>query len=127
LAEAILTKAKSDIVNIVQTDSLEASPGRCGKCIVGNRKVLLRNRMLMPEEGVSISDTEADLISLETQGKTVMILAVDGESVGLIVVMDTLKESAAKAVEQLKGLNLEVAILTGDTSARPELSPNSWG
>ena len=43
-----------------------------------------------------------------------MILAVDGESVGLIAAMDTLKESAVEAVEQLKALNLEVAMLTGD-------------
>jgi cation transport ATPase len=43
-----------------------------------------------------------------------MILAADGKSVGLIAAMDTLKESAAEAVEQLKRLKLEVAILTGD-------------
>jgi Cu+-exporting ATPase len=69
--------------------------------------------MLMKEQGVPISDVEADLTSLETQGKTVMILAVDGNGAGLIAAMDTLKESAVEAVEQLKGLNLEVAILTG--------------
>jgi Cu+-exporting ATPase len=114
LAEAILKKAESDNVPINQPDSFEALAGMGVQCSVGNRKVLLGNRKLMQEKGVPISEAEADLTSLETQGKTVMILAVDGKSVGLVAAMDTPKESAAEAVDQLKALNLEVAILTGD-------------
>ena len=79
LAEAILLKAESDKVHIDQADNFEALPGRGVQCTVGNRKVLLGNRKLMQEQGVSISEIEADLVSLESQGKTVMILAVDGE------------------------------------------------
>ena len=43
-----------------------------------------------------------------------MILAVDGVAAGLIAAMDTPKENAAEAIEQLKGMDLEVAMLTGD-------------
>jgi Cu+-exporting ATPase len=81
---------------------------------VEKRKVLLGNRKLLQEQGVSISREEGDLTLLESQGKTVMMLAVDGKIVGLIAAMDILKENAAEAVAQLKALNLEVAILTGD-------------
>ena len=114
LAEAILAKAKSDRATVDTVDSFEALPGRGVRCSVGGKKVLLGNRKLMQEQNVSVTDLDADLASLETQGKTVMILAVDGRSVGLIAAMDTVKESAAEAVEQLKALNLEVTILTGD-------------
>jgi Cu+-exporting ATPase len=48
------------------------------------------------------------------QGKTVMILSVDGQAAGLIAAMDTAKESAIQAIEQLKNMNLEVTMLTGD-------------
>ena len=68
----------------------------------------------MQEQVVSIDEIEADLVLLETQGKTVMILAVDGKTVGLVAAMDTLKDSAVEAVAQLKALNLEVTVLTGD-------------
>jgi Cu+-exporting ATPase len=43
-----------------------------------------------------------------------MILAVDGVAAGLIAAMDTTKENAAQAIAELKGMNLEVAMLTGD-------------
>ena len=76
--------------------------------------MLLGNRKLMQEQNVSIAELEADLTSLEAQGKTVMILAVDGSAAGLIAAMDTPKESAAEAIGQLKGMNLEVVMLTGD-------------
>ena len=114
LAEAILAKAEADKVNISQSDSFEALPGRGVQCNVEGKAVLLGNRKLMQEQNVSISELEADLTALEAQGKTVMILAVDGGAAGLIAAMDTPKESAAEAIEQLKGMNLEVAMLTGD-------------
>lgn len=114
LAEAILAKAEADKVNIFQSDSFEALPGRGVQCKVEGKAVLLGNRKLMQEQNVSISELEADLTALEAQGKTVMILAVDGSAAGLIAAMDTPKESAAEAIEQLKGMNLEVAMLTGD-------------
>jgi Cu+-exporting ATPase len=68
----------------------------------------------MQEQKVSIRELDADLTSLESDGKTVMILAVNGVTAGLIAAMDTVKESAVPAIELLKGMNLEVAILTGD-------------
>ena len=114
LAEAILTKAEATKVNIPKVDSFEALPGRGVQCVVEGKKVLLGNRKLMQEQSVSISALEGDLSTLESQGKTVMILAVDGDAAGLIAAMDTVKENAAQAIEQLKGMNLEVAMLTGD-------------
>ncbi len=114
LAEAILTKAEANKLTIPQAESFEAIPGRGVRCKVEDKTVLLGNRKLMQEQQVSISSLEADLTSLETQGKTVMILAVDAIARGLIAAMDTIKESAAPAIEQLKRMNLEVTMLTGD-------------
>ena len=81
----------------------------------------------MQEQNVSISDLEDDLTTLETQGKTVMILAVSGQSVGLIAAMDTVKDTAAEAVEQLKAMNLEVAMLTGDNERTANAIANQLG
>ena len=114
LAEAILNIAEKLKVTIPKADSFEALPGRGVQCTVGGKRVLLGNRKLMQEQNVPISELEADHSALETQGKTVMILAVDGVVAGLIAAMDTVKENAAEAIEQLKGMNLEVVMLTGD-------------
>jgi len=51
---------------------------------------------------------------LESEGKTVMMLAVDGSLTALIAVADTVKETAIEGVRQLQKLGLEVAMITGD-------------
>jgi Cu+-exporting ATPase len=68
----------------------------------------------MQEQGIPTTEIEADMIKLETEGKTAMILAVDGTVVGIVAAMDTLKTDAIKAINGLKSMKLEVAMLTGD-------------
>jgi P-type Cu+ transporter len=114
LAEAIVNQAQKAQQELADAEAFEALPGRGVKCTVNGKKVLLGNRKLMQEESVPILTLENDLVRLEEQGKTAMILAVDGEPAGVIAAMDTPKDSATKAVEQLKSMNLEVAMLTGD-------------
>lgn len=68
----------------------------------------------MKESGVETSKIEERLEALENDGKTVMILAVDGEIRGLIASSDVLKESSAGAVSALKEMGIDVAMITGD-------------
>jgi P-type Cu+ transporter len=114
LAEAILKKAAQENIPLKLADKFEALPGRGIQCIVEGKKVLLGNRKLMQEQNISTSGMEKEFATLEVEGKTVMILAVDGKIAGAVAAMDTAKESAAPAVELLKSMNLEVAMLTGD-------------
>jgi len=57
---------------------------------------------------------ESNLAKLEEQGKTAMLLALDGKIAGIIAAMDTPKDNAGEAIQQLKDMGLEVAMLTGD-------------
>jgi len=114
LAEAIVKQAEKAEVKLVDAAAFEAVPGRGVKCTVKGRKVLLGNRKLMEESNVQTADIEADMVKLEVEGKTAMILAVDGRPAGIVAAMDTVKENAAEAVKDLKSMNLEVAMLTGD-------------
>jgi P-type Cu+ transporter len=114
LAEAILKKAKDENITLKAADKFEALPGRGIQCTVKGKKVLLGNRKLMQEQKVPTSEMENEVAALEAEGKTVMMLAVDGTVAGAVAAMDTAKESAAPAVALLKSMNLEVAMLTGD-------------
>ncbi len=114
LAEAIVKRAEEYKTPLVDAKEFEALPGRGVKCIVHNRRVLLGNRTLMREQGIQISTIEADMASLEAEGKTTMILAIDGKAAGIIAAMDTPKENAVEAIRNIKNMNLEVAMLTGD-------------
>jgi Cu+-exporting ATPase len=114
LAEAILNKARQIVPSIPDAKKFEAVPGLGVKCTFEDKAILLGNRKLMQSENVSTEQLEQDLQRLEGQGKTVMILAVNRKPAGVVAVMDTLKEHAIEAVSKLKGMGLEVVILTGD-------------
>ena len=114
LAEAILNKAQNDGIILEAVDKFEALPGRGIQCTIKGKRVLLGNRKLMQEQGVPTFEAENAISALEAEGKTVMILAVEGKIAGAVAAMDTAKESAAPAVAQLKSMNLKVAMLTGD-------------
>jgi Cu+-exporting ATPase len=114
LAEAIVKEAQKLQVALVDVDAFEAVPGKGVKCTVKGKKVLLGNRKLMAEENVSTTQIEADMVQLEGDGKTAMILALDGDAAGIVAAMDTPKENAAQAIRALKSMKLEVAMLTGD-------------
>jgi Cu+-exporting ATPase len=114
LAEAISNAASQSDPDIPDAESFEAVPGHGVRCTYENKRILLGNRRLMQSEKVSIEQVERDLERLEAQGKTVMILVVDGEPVGVVAAMDTPKENAVEAISKLKNMGLEVAMLTGD-------------
>lgn len=54
------------------------------------------------------------LSSLQTQGKTVTVVALDGVALGLIAVADRLRPSSRQAISELKALGIQVGMLTGD-------------
>jgi Cu+-exporting ATPase len=114
LAEAILNYAQKAKLKLADADSFEALPGRGVRCVAEGKRILLGNRKLMQEQNVKIAQLEDDLAKLEGQGKTAMILAINGEPAGIVAAMDTPKENAAEAIQQLKRMKLEVAMLTGD-------------
>jgi Cu+-exporting ATPase len=114
LAEAIVKATHQSNLNIPDAESFEAIPGQGVRCTFENKKILLGNRKLMQQEKIPVKKLEEDLQELEEQGKTVMILAVNGKPAGVVAVMDTPKDNAVEALQKLKSLGLEVAMLTGD-------------
>ena len=114
LAEAIINKALKSEIDVPDAEQFEAVPGHGVQCTCEEKKILLGNRKLMEREKIGIEQLENDLQKLETEGKTAMILAIDGKAAGIIAAMDTIKENATEAIKQLKRMGLEVAMLTGD-------------
>jgi Cu+-exporting ATPase len=114
LAEAITKAALQAGTSIPNAESFEALPGLGVRCTAENKQVLLGNRKLMEQEKVPAEQLESDLQKLEEQGKTAMILAVNGKPAGIVAAMDTPKEEAKEAIGKLKSMKLEVAMLTGD-------------
>jgi Cu+-exporting ATPase len=114
LAEAIVERAQAEGLDLTQVDSFEAQPGHGVRSRTAGRLWLVGNRELLVAEGVDLSLGEEAASRLANQGKTVVFGAVDGKLAGLIALADTPKPGARKAIERLKGMGLEVAMITGD-------------
>jgi len=115
ISEAIVKKAESQGIKISEPDSFEALPGLGVVARYKRKKILLGNRALMRNNEVSIEKLEGDRERLEKEGKTVLIVAVDGQAIGLLAFSDTVKEHSKEAIETLQKMGLKVIMLTGDT------------
>jgi Cu+-exporting ATPase len=114
LAEAIEKEASARSLIIADPSEFEAIPGKGVKARIQGKSIMLGNRKLMAETSIDLSKIEKTTSALEGDGKTVMFLIIDGELGGIIAAADTLKEHARDAVEELKKMNIEVVMLTGD-------------
>jgi Cu2+-exporting ATPase len=78
-------------------------------------KVLSGNQKLMQEMKVAIDkSTETRVRELESQGKTVIYVALDKRLIGVIALSDEIKAESKAAIDKLKSLDIKVAMLTGD-------------
>jgi len=128
LAEAVLKAATNAGLDVSEAESFEAIPGHGVKATFRGHVILFGNRKLMKDNKVKVKALiESKLARLEEQGKTAMLLALDGEIAGIIAVMDTPKDSAAEAIKKFKDMGLEVAMLTGDNERTAKAIANQLG
>ena len=73
---------------------------------------ILRNDKFAAEEQRKVLQEE--LIRLQAEGKTAMLVAMNGQAVGLIAVADRIRATSRETIAQLKALGIQVAMLTGD-------------
>ncbi|MCH7836422.1 MAG: heavy metal translocating P-type ATPase [Chloroflexi bacterium] len=120
LGDAIVRGAAGRGIEVQAADSFQAVPGHGVEASLNGVAVLLGNRKLMADRGVSVDRLLAEAERLEGEGKTVMFVAADGRPLGLVAVADTLKETSARAVQELKRMGMEVVMITGDNRLTAE-------
>lgn len=114
LAVAIVKGIEERGFDFSQVDSFEAKPGFGISAIVEGRTVLIGTRRLLSDNQVRFDGAIPQLEWLESQGKTVMLVAIDGHYAGLVAVADTIKDTSKAAIAQLRNLDIEIHMVTGD-------------
>jgi len=120
LAAAIVEKARSEGIAAVAVDGFEALSGLGAKALFEGVPVLLGNRRLVEQEGVRLDGLGATADRLSGEAKTCVYVTVGGQAAGVIALSDVPKDTAAETLQDLKGMGLKVALITGDneTTAR---------
>ena len=114
LAEAIVEGAENRGIDADDPSEFENVPGHGIRATVDGRELLVGNRKLLGDEGVDLSPAAATMERLEREGKTAMLVAIDGDLAGVLATADTVRESAKTTVEALQERGFEVVLLTGD-------------
>jgi len=114
IAKAVVEHAKNVYKIIEEPTKFKAVSGMGVIAVCRKRKIIFGNMKLMKESNVGVSKFLEKINELESQGKTVMILAVDGKALGVIAVADKIKDDAAEVVAKLKNLGKEFVMITGD-------------
>ncbi|MEH1801662.1 MAG: heavy metal translocating P-type ATPase [Nostoc sp.] len=114
LAAAVVKYAQSQEVSLIDAKNFAANAGSGVQAVVANQLVQIGTQRWLTELGINTISLQQYKDAWETAGKTVILIAVDGELQGIMGIADALKPSSAAVVKALQKLGLEVVMLTGD-------------
>ncbi|XP_022762609.1 copper-transporting ATPase RAN1-like isoform X2 [Durio zibethinus] len=115
LTEDAQNSNKGSTAWLLDVVEFSAIPGRGIHCFIDGKRVLVGNRKLLTESGVSIpTQVENFVVDLEESARTGILAAYDDYVIGVLGVADPLKREAAVVVEGLVKMGVRPVIVTGD-------------
>jgi len=120
LASAIVAGAADRNATVTRAQSFESVTGQGVHATVNGRVVLVGNARFLQGAGIDPSTLIGNAETLAGEGKTAMLVGLDGSPAGLLGVADPIKEDSVEAIGELRRLGLEVIMLTGDARRTAE-------
>jgi len=127
LAAAIVKRAEEKGVETVEVQDFHYVPGMGVTGTAVGRKVAVGNRKLFEQLGIEAARLQAEEEQLRREGCTVMLVAVDGQAVGLLGVQDPIKESTDEAIRILREEGVRIVMVTGDSRTTAEVVARRLG
>ncbi|MEM3756156.1 MAG: heavy metal translocating P-type ATPase [Thermoplasmatales archaeon] len=117
LSKAILSYASNvaGLAQIPEPEQFEYVVGGGIRAVYNGSTILIGNEKLISAYGIILEDKVTERIeNLRREGKTTVVIALDGRVAGLIAAKDLMKEKVDVAVKKLKDMGFEIVMLTGD-------------
>jgi Cu+-exporting ATPase len=127
LGEAIVNGAKERGLELDEPESFHSVTGMGVEIRYDGKDILVGNLALLKKNGVSVEKVKDKIISLESEGKTAMLLAINNVVQCLIAVADQVKEHSAEAIERLTGMGIKTIMITGDNRRTGEAIAKTVG
>jgi Cu+-exporting ATPase len=120
LGKAIVASARQKGISLAYPRNFQAVTGKGVSSEIDGRLTLVGSRRLLEDHGLDPHAMDEEIARLEAEGKTAMLVAFEGKVIGIVAVADILKEDSVPAIEALKALGLETAMITGDNRRTAE-------
>lgn len=114
LAKAIVEKAESEKIELLESEDFQASFGNGLSGMIGGKMCFGGNRKYISQNAKITKEIEEKYESLSTHGKTPIFFSEDGRIIGIICVADKIKDDSREAVSEFRALGIDVVMLTGD-------------
>ncbi len=114
LGRAIVEWAEAKGVTLAGPESFQAMRGKGVMASINGDRVLVGSRRLMREHGLDPASLEPELVRLEKEAKTAMLVAANATLAGVVAVADTLKDDSVGAIRELHQMGVQTAVITGD-------------
>ncbi len=113
IARAVMEKASSLGISVPSNTDFISSIGSGVSCMSDGHRIVVGNSRMMDSEGIAMRYGD-DAKDMESDGCTVIYVAMDGEMVGVVGISDSIRKDSADAVSMLKDLGISVGMVTGD-------------
>jgi P-type Cu+ transporter len=114
LGQAIVKGARDRGLDVPKVEEFKSITAAGVQGRIDGRLVRVGSRRLLSEASIDPTVLEESLARLESEGKTAMLVAIEGLAAGVIAVSDTLKEDSIAAVAALKAMGIRPVMITGD-------------
>ncbi|WP_407380484.1 heavy metal translocating P-type ATPase [Methanobrevibacter sp.] len=115
LAKAIVTKAKSDNVQINEVDNFKMYPGLGVSCEINSNKIYAGNLKFLNENGIN-DNVDEYLDKFKNEGKATVVIARNDKIIGIIALSDMIREDAPEMINALHDIKTKTVLLTGDNN-----------
>src|SRR5690606_28203191 len=116
LADAVVKHLES--TQTLPISSFDSITGKGAKAVFEGEDYYAGNKKLLTENGIQISpELQQYADTWSTQSKTVIWFANSQEALAVLAISDKIKETSVEAIQQLKDMEIELYMLTGDNEA----------
>jgi Cu+-exporting ATPase len=120
LGQAVINHVKKMSISPGKVEEFKAIRGKGIEATVRGRRVIIGSRNFIKESDIITETVESELTKLESEAKTVMLVAVDGTLAGVLAMADTPKDDSTTAIKELASMGIETAMITGDNRLTAE-------
>jgi Cu+-exporting ATPase len=131
LGKAIVKEAQHRSIELASIEKFKASGGLGVEADIDGKKIKVgKPKWFFGDDTAESMDpaVSAERIhSLQSEGKTVMVVMADKKICGLITVADTIKPESGAAIKMLQDMDINVGMLTGDNQQTAQVIANQCG
>lgn len=117
LARAIVDYAVREGIVPGDVESFKAVSGLGVRAAMNGTEIVVGSPSYTKDQAIDIGAAEKEIVRFASEGKTAVLVAINGTAAGVFGISDTVKSTSREAVEKLKRLGISVVILTGDSAA----------